>query len=152
MAMSGEPAHPDGPGLSGASHFPHDADVGVRGKGRTRAEAFQQTARALCAAVTELDKVEPRMAVPIRCEAPGDRFLLVDWINALIYEMAVRSMLFSRFSVRIEGHRLEATAWGEPVDRARHAPAVEPKGATYTAAAVRQEADGMWIAECVVDV
>ena len=31
------------------------------------------------------------------------------------------------------GHRLQATLWGEPVDVARHAPACEPKGATYTA-------------------
>jgi len=38
------------------------------------------------------------------------------------------------------------------VDIARHRPAVEVKGATYTALRVAQEADGAWVAQCVVDV
>ena len=33
-------------------HFPHDADVGVRGWGATAAEAFEQAAQALTAVVT----------------------------------------------------------------------------------------------------
>jgi SHS2 domain-containing protein len=41
---------------------------------------------------------------------------------------------------------------GEPVDVARHTPAVEVKGATLTELAVRQEADGTWVAQCVLDV
>ncbi|HET20312.1 MAG TPA: archease, partial [Chromatiales bacterium] len=60
-------------------------------------------------------------------------------------------MLFGRFEVRIETGRLRATAWGEPVDQARHQPAVEVKGATLTQLAVRQEGD-LWVAQCVVDV
>jgi SHS2 domain-containing protein len=53
--------------------------------------------------------------------------------------------------VDINGGELTATACGEPVDAARHEPAVEVKGATYTALAVAQ-ADGQWCAQCVVDV
>jgi tRNA nucleotidyltransferase (CCA-adding enzyme) len=66
--------------------------------------------------------------------------------------MAVRNMLFSRFAVRIADGRLEGTLWGEPVDVERHAPACEPKGATYTALRVAQDADGTWCASCIVDV
>jgi tRNA nucleotidyltransferase (CCA-adding enzyme) len=77
--------------------------------------------------------------------------LLVDWLNALIYEMATRKWLFGRFSVRIEGNRLHGQVWGEPVDIARHQPAVEIKGATYTSLRVAQE-DRVWIAQTVVDV
>jgi tRNA nucleotidyltransferase (CCA-adding enzyme) len=77
--------------------------------------------------------------------------LLVDWLNALIYEMATRKWLFARFSVRIEGNRLHGQAWGEPLDIARHQPAVEIKGATYTSLRVAQE-DRVWIAQTVVDV
>jgi tRNA nucleotidyltransferase (CCA-adding enzyme) len=90
--------------------------------------------------------------VIVRCEAPDDELLLVDWLNALVYEMATRKMLFSRFEVRLLGHRLEATIWGEPVDLARHSPAVEVKGATYTSLAVIQDRQGLWTAQCVVDV
>ena len=56
------------------------------------------------------------------------------------------------YEVRIAGHRLEATAIGEPVDRARHRPAVEVKGATYAELSVARREDGPWVAQCVVDV
>ena len=78
--------------------------------------------------------------------------LLVEWLNAIIYEMAVRKMLFGRFAVRIDDGRLEGTLWGEPVDVERHAPACEPKGATYTALRVAKNPDGTWSAACIVDV
>ena len=61
-------------------------------------------------------------------------------------------MLFGHFAVTLDGHRLAAEAHGEPVDRARHHPAVEVKGATYTALAVTRSDDGTWTAQCVVDV
>jgi protein archease len=131
-------------------HFPHDADVGVRGFGATAAEAFAQAALALTAVVTGAN-VRPLVPVEIKCQAPDLELLFVDWLNAVIYEMAVRRMLFGRFDVRIDGTALMATLWGEPVDVARHAPACEPKGATYTALRVAQEG-AVWSASCVVDV
>jgi len=132
-------------------HFAHDADIGVRGFGATPGEAFEQAAIALTTVVTAA-RVEPLRSVAIRCEAPDLELLFVDWLNVIIYEMAVRSMLFARFDVRIEGTALSATLWGEAVDMARHAPACEPKGATYTALRVARDADGRWSAGCVVDV
>jgi tRNA nucleotidyltransferase (CCA-adding enzyme) len=41
--------------------------------------------------------------------------------------------------------------WGEPVDRARHAPACEPKGATLTELRVAKN-EGLWSAGCIIDV
>jgi tRNA nucleotidyltransferase (CCA-adding enzyme) len=133
-------------------HFPHEADVGVRGFGRTRAAAFEQAALALTAAVADPADVEPRKVVELACTAPDDELLLVDWLNALVFEMATRRMLFSRFEVEIDSGRLRGRAWGEAVDVARHTPAVEVKGATYTSLRVAQEPDGTWVAQCVVDV
>ena len=132
-------------------HFEHGADIGVRGFGASKGEAFEQAALALTAVITDLAAVEAREAVAIDCEAPDDELLLAEWLNALIYEMATRRMLFSRFAVRIDGTRLHAEARGEPVDVARHHPAVEAKGATYTALRVACEG-GEWLAQTVVDV
>ncbi len=133
-------------------HFDHGADIGVRGFGQSRDEAFSRVALALTAVITDPESVVADVAVDIACQAPDDELLLVDWLNALIYEMATRKLLFSRFEVNIDGTELKARAWGEPVDIARHQPAVEIKGATYTALAVRQQPDDSWIAQCVVDV
>jgi SHS2 domain-containing protein len=138
-------------GTPGWEHFPHAADVGLRGFGDTPAQAFEQAALALTAVVTHA-AVTPRREVKVTCAAPDLELLFVEWLNAVIYEMAVRTMLFSRFAVRIEDTRLEGTLWGEPVDVARHQPACEPKGATYTALKVAQDDDGIWSAACIVDV
>jgi SHS2 domain-containing protein len=132
--------------------FPHGADVGVRGYGRTPAEAFANAALAMTSIVTDPGGVSPSRRVPIACAAPDMETLLFDWLNALVLEMAAEDLLFSRFEVAIESLRLEAAAWGEPIDRERHQPVVEVKGATYTTAEVTQDPDGRWRAQCVVDV
>jgi SHS2 domain-containing protein len=89
-------------GKPGWEHFPHAADVGVRGFGKTPAEAFEQAMMALTAVLTHA-AVVPKFEVKVICEAPDLELLFVEWLNAVIYEMAVRNMLFSRSSVRIDG-------------------------------------------------
>jgi len=132
-------------------HFSHEADMGVRGFGATKAAAFEQAALAMTAVIADPATIAARESVAIECEAPDDELLLAEWLNQLIYEMATRRMLFSRFAVAIDGGRLTGTAWGEPIEVARHHPAVEVKGATYTALRVARAESG-WIAQTVVDV
>ena len=133
-------------------HFPHEADMGIRGIGDSKSEAFEQAAVALTAVLTDPQTVRPELEVIIEREAPDDELLFAEWLNALVYEMATRKMLFSRFQVTLKPGTLEARAWGESVDVDRHQPAVEIKGATYTALAVTRMPDGRWLAQCVVDV
>jgi len=133
-------------------HFPHGADVGIRGVGRTLDEAFEQAAMAMTAATVVPGTVAPRESVEIRCAAPDDEILLTDWLNALIFEMATRNMVFARFEVAIERGVLTGRAWGEAVDERKHGLIVEAKGATFTALRVAEEADGTWVAQCVIDV
>jgi 3'(2'), 5'-bisphosphate nucleotidase len=132
-------------------HFSHEADIGIVGTGPTKAEAFRQAAIALTAVVTDPASVRLTTPVTLGCRAPNDELLLVEWLNALIYEMAVRSMLFGDFTVEIRDGELHATARGEHVDLDRHEPAVEVKGATMTALEVVPVVGG-WRAQCVVDV
>jgi tRNA nucleotidyltransferase (CCA-adding enzyme) len=133
-------------------HFHHRADIGVRGCGHTLASSFEQAALALVAIITDPVKVANQIPVQIECKAPDNELLLADWLNAIIYQIATRQMLFGRFTVQVDNNRLRATAWGEPIDRLRHQPGVEVKGATYTALKVFQNPHGEWSAECVVDV
>ena len=133
-------------------HYDHEADMGVRGVGGSKAAAFEQAALALTAITTEPTSVEPRTRVEIQCEAPNDELLFVDWLNALVYEMALRKMLFSRFQVQLREGSMTGLAWGEPVDVRRHHPAVEVKGATLTTLSVDQNDEKQWVAQTVVDV
>ena len=133
-------------------HFPHQADMGIRGYGSTPSGAYEQAALAMIAVITNPELVGPSERVEVHCEVDDPELLLVDWLNAIIYEMAIRKMLFSRFEVSIDGSRLEGKLWGEAVVVEKHHPAVEVKGATFTSLRVAQEADGRWVAQCVVDV
>lgn len=133
-------------------HFYHMADIGVRGRGQTLAQAFEQVAMAMTAVITEPERIQPQQVINVSCAAPDQELLLVDWLNALVYEMATRRMLFSRFEVTLLDQQLTGCAWGEKIDIARHQPTVEIKGATYTELKVAQQADGSWMAQCVVDV
>lgn len=132
--------------------FAHEADVGVRGLGHTLAEAFAGAAIAMTSVITDPAKVGADKTARIECRAPDDELLLLDWLNALIYEMATQKLLFSRFDVHIEDHHLSATAYGEPVDVALHQPAAEVKAASFCELKVVQLPDGQWLAQCVVDV
>jgi SHS2 domain-containing protein len=131
--------------------FPHSADIGVEGWGPTLEAAFEQAAFALTAAVTS-ERIDPQLVVEVSCEAPDQESLFVEWLDAIIYEMAVRKMLFDRFRVTLSGNELHGWLWGEAIDPARHEPACEPKGATYTELKVHHDDRGTWSARCVVDV
>lgn len=133
-------------------HFHHGADIGVRGLGATLEEAYGEAALALTAVVADPALIEPRTRVEVHCAAPDRELLLVDWLNSVVYEMAIRRMLFSRFRVAFDDDALSGAMWGEPIDVRRHRPAVEVKGATYTELEVARRRDGGWRAQCVVDV
>jgi SHS2 domain-containing protein len=132
-------------------YFPHEADVGVRGRGPTLRSAFEQAALAVTGLVTDPRRVEPRGTWLLRSDAPDLRILLADFLNAVIFEISAHHRVFCRFEVTISETHLEARALGEHFDRARHEPGVDVKGATFTALDVRQT-DSEWIAQCVVDV
>ncbi|MGE5323878.1 MAG: archease [Actinomycetota bacterium] len=127
------------------------ADMGVRGMGSSREAAFEEAALAMCAAIADPALVRPETMVAVDCNAKEDEFLLVDWLNALVAEMSARRMIFRRFEVEIIDGHLHGRAWGEVVDPSRHHPAVEVKGATLTELKVVND-NGLWTAQCVVDV
>ena len=74
----------EAPGMVSAQfeHFPHGADIGIRGIGASRPAAFAQAAAALDRARDRsAPRWTPRTAVAIEFVAPSDRPLLYDWLN-----------------------------------------------------------------------
>ena len=143
--------NPDKPLVPRWEHFTRGADIGVRGIGRDPAEAYAQAALAMTAVVIEPEKVAARDYLELSIMLPDLEIGLMDWLNAIVFEMATRQMLFSDFQVEIEGERLRARIGGEIINRERHHPVVEVKGATLTKLSVRRQGK-CWIAETVVDV
>ncbi len=131
--------------------FEHQADVGIRGNGETYEEAFANAALAMYSVMVNILRVEHREARTVQVSAADREQLLVEWLNALLAVSDIDRMVFSRFETRIVGNMLTGTAWGEHLDRAKHEPSVEVKGATYHLLKVANE-EGRCVAQCVVDV
>ena len=140
-----------------AEHFEHGADVGVRGRGATPAEAFAGAAAALTSLwAADASSIRPQLKRRVVCEAEDLERLLVAFLDELIFLFATRRILLAHLDVEIDAPpagpaRLVARGAGERYDPARHESTVEPKGATVTALRVAPESGG-WVAQCVVDV
>jgi SHS2 domain-containing protein len=131
--------------------FEHEADIGIRGFGGTIEEAFGNAALALYSVIVNIKNVQPKEKKHIAVSAPDHELLLVEWLNALLTLSDIERMVFSKFEMIISGSSLQATAWGESLDRVKHEPKVEVKGATYHLLSVKEQ-DGRYSAQCVVDV
>jgi SHS2 domain-containing protein len=131
--------------------FEHEADIGIRGFGNSIEEAFENAAAALYSIQVNISVVKRDVQRTVTVSAPDRELLLVEWLNALLSLSDIEHMVFSKFNVTMEKASLTGTAWGEALNREKHQPDVEVKGATYHMLSV-QEIDGRYLAQCVVDV
>jgi SHS2 domain-containing protein len=120
----------------------HTADYMVEVSGRTREELFAEAARAFFDTLTEVGSVRPEEAVEVRVRADDEDQLLATWLDELLFLHESEGWLFCDFRFRRLGEReLEAEAWGERFDPARHAIDREIKAVTYHRLGLRREGD-----------
>jgi SHS2 domain-containing protein len=132
--------------------FEHTADLGLRVRAPDLDTLFAEAARGLFSVIVEdLDTVQPRERLDVRLEADEREYLLFDWLRQLLANFDARHLLFSRFEVHVDEGGLTGTAWGEPLDPARHVLDHEVKAITYHGLRV-EPADGGWLAEFIVDI
>src|SRR4030042_5075274 len=101
-------------------HFAHQADIGIKATAESLSEAFQDAAVGLTAIIAEPKKIECADEVEINLVSDNTEMLFYDWLNAVIYEIATRHMLFGRFEVEIDDLKLSAKMWGEKIDFQKH--------------------------------
>lgn len=135
--------------------LPHPSDIGVRGIGQSPEEAFSEAARAMFSLMVDVEKVEPKKAVPLEVEAESLEDLFVRFLSELLFLRDVHGLVFSRFLVRVEKRSgrlaLLGQALGEEFQPEKHGVGIDVKAATYAWVKV-EEKDGTWIAQGVVDV
>jgi SHS2 domain-containing protein len=132
--------------------FEHTADLGLRVRAADLNQLFIETAQALFSAIVDdLGTIELKHKIDVKLNGDDLGYLLFDWLNELLYRFDTDHMLVGKFEVRIENQKLEASAWGEPLDPSRHSLAHEVKAITYHELKVVQEKDG-WLAEVIVDI
>jgi SHS2 domain-containing protein len=132
--------------------FDHTADLGLRIRAPDLNSLFAEAARALFATlVEELETVAPRQQMELALSGDEREYLLFDWLKELLYRFEVEHWLLSHFSVQVRADGLQATAWGERIDRQRHELAHEVKAITYHGLRVEETPTG-WLAEVIVDI
>ena len=132
--------------------FEHTADLGLRIRAANLNQLFVEAAQALFSAIVDdLATIELKQKIEIDQQGDDLGYLLFDWLNELLYRFDTEHMLFGEFEVRIENQNLHASAWGQPLDPARHSLAHEVKAITYHGLKVDKEKDG-WLAEVIVDI
>lgn len=109
----------------------HTADAMVEVHGNTLGELFANAAYAMFDQMTDVKKVEPKGEIKIVLQADTQERLLVDFLQELLYVNDVEDLVFSEFSVKTDGNKLEATVRGEKFDETRHTKRSVVKGVTY---------------------
>jgi SHS2 domain-containing protein len=140
--------------MSGAGweHFEVEADVGVRGWGSTRAEAFAQVTRGVFALLVSPDQLQPRERREVRAQADMPESLLVTWIDECLYVHDIEGFVAQSVEMTVCTDTLaHGVLHGEPVDPGRHRVGTVVKGATYHQVLVTERL-GVHEARIIVDV
>jgi SHS2 domain-containing protein len=132
--------------------FEHTADLGLRVRAADLNTLFAEAGACLFSAVLEdVGSVRPEHAVTVEIAGTDREFLLFDWLRDLLLKFDEDHLVFGRFEVQVRDDGLTGTAWGEPLDPARHVLAHEVKAITYHGLRV-EEIEGEWLAEVIVDI
>ena len=139
-------------GDAGWEHFEVEADVGVRGWGPTRAEAFAQATLGVFALLVLPGEVEARERRAVRAQADTPEALLVAWIDECLYVHEIEGFVVQAVELTTCTDTLaHGLLHGEPVDPGRHRLGTVVKGATYHQTSVKGR-DGAWDVRVIVDV
>ncbi|UCE14223.1 MAG: archease [Candidatus Heimdallarchaeota archaeon] len=132
-------------------YFEHQADVGIRGIGKTLAEAFEQAALAMFDIMVETKEVSTEELQIVEVEGNDLNDLLIAWLSELLFLKDVEGKMFSRFEITsIDKKNLVAKVYGEFI-KPSHKLKLEVKAATWTQLVIEKNND-LWIAQCLVDV
>ena len=130
----------------------HTADVGVRARGRTMPELFENAFAGMAEIGYEREGVVEIESRPIRATAADREALLVNFLDEVLWILDGEGLLLRRVAVdQISDTEACATAFGEARDPARHNIRMLIKAVTYHQLSVRSTPDG-WEAEVYFDI
>ncbi len=135
--------------------FKHQADVGVRGRGKTLEGAFEGAGKAMFSVMVELGEIEPKIEIKFAAVGQDNESLLINFLNELLFQNDVNGMLFSEFEVKSIEEKdgefyLKGSAKGDKISE-KHNIRTGVKAASYSQVFVGEK-DGEFVAQCVVDV
>ncbi|MCD6082920.1 archease [Candidatus Aerophobetes bacterium] len=130
----------------------HTADIGVKVRGKSVGELFENAAYAMFDLIADLDRVEKREVLEVEIEGEGMDELLADWLRELLYKFNGERHLLKDFKIEeIDQKSLKARVRGEKLDLSRHSLKMEIKAVTYYGLEIKRTSEG-WQAQVIFDV
>jgi SHS2 domain-containing protein len=120
----------------------HTADVAVRARDKSLADAFAASAEAMFDLITGGASIKGRKPLSIKVKAIDQEGLLVGFLSELVRIFDTDQVVMSDFEVNIEGpERLSARCKSEPFDENRHGEGLAVKGVSYHMLEITTDSD-----------
>ncbi len=97
-------------------------------------EAFLTAANSVVETTLDRDTVEEKEDMIIRVKGKDLRYLLFNWLEAVIYQLITEGFAIKRIQLDLqknEEYEISATTYGEPIDLKQHNFKVDIKAPTF---------------------
>ncbi|MFH1664025.1 MAG: archease [archaeon] len=136
-------------------YLEHTADLKFRAFGKTKKELLENSGKALCNAVIDLNQIEKKGEEIIEVKAESFEELLFVFLKELHYEIDSQEIIFSEIRITELNEKekkffLKAQCFGEKIDLKKHEIKTEIKAITKHGFKVEKKKN--WTAEVLVDV
>ncbi len=132
-------------------YLEHTADLKFKAFGKTREELIENSGKALCNAIIDLEKVEKKGEEIIEIKARDFEELLFQFLKEVLFEIDTNEFIFSEFKVKeLTDNKLKVHCFGEKIDLKKHEIKTEIKAITKHGFKVEKEKE--WTAIVLVDV
>lgn len=116
---------------SGFRYFDHTADIGLEAWGDSFETVFEKAAQGLFGLMVDPVSVQPDEMVSVELSGESGEELLFAWLNELLYIFETKHLALCRFQIDfLTSERLEAKAFGEKLNPAKHKLGREVKAVT----------------------
>lgn len=104
-------------------------------------KAFEAAGNSVVDTTLDLNTIEEKQQKTLTVSGTNLRHLLFNWLEEVNYQLITEGFAIHRFSVKISKnsqYRLDATAYGEPIDLKKHNFKVEIKAPTFHLMEIKQ--------------
>ena len=112
----------------------HATDAFIEVTAPDLAEAFLIAANSVIDTTLDRDTVEEKEEMVIKVKGKDLRYLLFNWLEAVIYQLITDGFAIKRVQLDLqknEEYAISATSYGEPIDLKKHNFKVEIKAPTF---------------------
>jgi len=119
----------------------HATDAFIEVTASTLNEAFTLAAQSVVDITLDRDAIEEKVQRKLTVSAQDLTYLLFNWLEEVNYQIITEGFSIARFSLEISKnslYRLNATAYGEPINLKKHHYKIEIKAPTFHMMEIKQ--------------